>query len=194
MSLLQLTLTFREKDNAGTPIRRDAATCASMMKLPQARVELMLHRALRAIPLAIDHDPIEVSLNIWSWASVTHVNERSRQPHTHPDTRHAKTIVGVPPVLAVGLSEILFPSTGCRSQKGRSPQQAGSQAVRSAKQRGAWKCTSLCFAQVVYEDDDLLAVSKPPFISTAPRHRWEVSQLALATVYKLLLPDADRML
>ena len=30
-------------------------------------------------------------------------------------------------------------------------------------------------AQVVYEDDDLLAVSKPPFVSTAPRHRWEVS-------------------
>ena len=27
----------------------------------------------------------------------------------------------------------------------------------------------------MYEDDDLLAVSKPPFVSTAPRHRWEVS-------------------
>ena len=31
--------------------------------------------------------------------------------------------------------------------------------------------------QVVYEDDDLLAVSKPPFVSTAPRHRWEVCLL-----------------
>ncbi len=28
--------------------------------------------------------------------------------------------------------------------------------------------------QVIYEDDDLLAVSKPPFLPTAPRHRWEV--------------------
>ena len=28
--------------------------------------------------------------------------------------------------------------------------------------------------QVIYEDDDLLAVSKPPFVPTAPRHRWEV--------------------
>jgi hypothetical protein len=58
---LQLTLTFREKDKAGEPIRRDSSACAIMMKLPQARVELMLHRALRAIPLAVDHDPIEVS-------------------------------------------------------------------------------------------------------------------------------------
>ena len=37
----------------------------------------------------------------------------------------------------------------------------------------------LYHVQVVYEDDDLLAVSKPPFVSTAPRHRWEVSPLGL---------------
>ena len=60
LCLLQLTLTFREKDEAGAPIRRDVSACAGIMKLPQARVELMLHRALRAIPLAIDHDPIVV--------------------------------------------------------------------------------------------------------------------------------------
>jgi len=57
----QLMLTYREKDEAGEPIRRDPAACATMMKLPQARVELMLHRALRAIPLAIDYDPIVAS-------------------------------------------------------------------------------------------------------------------------------------
>ena len=28
--------------------------------------------------------------------------------------------------------------------------------------------------QVIYEDDDLLAVSKPPFLVTAPKHRWQV--------------------
>ena len=64
LSFLQLTLTFREKDDAGAPIRRDAAACATMMKLPQARVELMLHRALRAIPLAIDYNPIVVRLRM----------------------------------------------------------------------------------------------------------------------------------
>ena len=37
------------------------AACASIMALPRARVELMLHRALRAIPLAIDHDPVVVT-------------------------------------------------------------------------------------------------------------------------------------
>ena len=37
------------------------AACASIMALPHARVELMLHRALRAIPLAIDHDPVVVT-------------------------------------------------------------------------------------------------------------------------------------
>ena len=57
----QLTLTYREKDEAGEAIRRDPAACANIMKLPQARVELMLHRALRAIPLAIDYDPIVAS-------------------------------------------------------------------------------------------------------------------------------------
>ena len=35
------------------------------------------------------------------------------------------------------------------------------------------------YVQVVYEDADLLAVSKPPFVSTAPRHRWEVSSVGL---------------
>ena len=57
---MQLTLTFREKDEAGRPLRRNVAACASIMALPHARVELMLHRALRAIPLAIDHDPVVV--------------------------------------------------------------------------------------------------------------------------------------
>ena len=37
------------------------AACARIMALPHARVELMLHRALRAIPLAIDHDPVVVT-------------------------------------------------------------------------------------------------------------------------------------
>lgn len=33
--------------------------------------------------------------------------------------------------------------------------------------------------QVIYEDEDLLAVSKPPFLATAPKHRWQVCKASL---------------
>lgn len=57
---MQIQLTFRGVDDDGKPIRRDAAAVAQLMQLPQARVELMLHRALRAIPLVADTEPITV--------------------------------------------------------------------------------------------------------------------------------------
>lgn len=56
----QMHLTFRGVDESGEPIRRDAGEVAALMGLPKKRIELMLHRALRAIPLVADKDPITV--------------------------------------------------------------------------------------------------------------------------------------
>lgn len=47
-------------DDAGDRIRRDVAAVAELMQLPEARIKLMLHRALRAIPLVADDVPITV--------------------------------------------------------------------------------------------------------------------------------------
>ena len=47
-------------DQHGERVRRDAATVATAMGLPLPRIELMLHRALRAIPLPADKDPVTV--------------------------------------------------------------------------------------------------------------------------------------
>ena len=44
----------------GERIRRDAAAVAKSMGLPLPRIELMLHRALRAIPLPADKEPVTV--------------------------------------------------------------------------------------------------------------------------------------
>ncbi len=41
--------------------------------------------------------------------------------------------------------------------------------------------------QVIYEDDDLLAVSKPPFLVTAPKHRWQV-HLFMSSCYLFMYP------
>ncbi|BDA45557.1 Ribosomal large subunit pseudouridine synthase D [Coccomyxa sp. Obi] len=84
-----IQLTFTGVDDEGERIRRDVAAVADLMHLPEARIKLMLHRALRAIPLVADAEPITV----------------------------------------------------------------------------------------IYEDDDLLAVSKPPFLVTAPKHRWQGGSL-----------------
>ena len=60
MRVAQLELTFKGVDEDGERIRRDAATVATAMGLPLPRIELMLHRALRAIPLPADKDPVTV--------------------------------------------------------------------------------------------------------------------------------------
>ena len=57
----QMQLTFKGVDDEGNPIRRDTAAVAHLMQLPEARIKLMLHRALRAIPLVADDEPITVS-------------------------------------------------------------------------------------------------------------------------------------
>jgi hypothetical protein len=41
-------------------MRRDVEAVARMMGLPQPRIELMLHRAMRAIPLVADQAPVTV--------------------------------------------------------------------------------------------------------------------------------------
>ncbi len=57
----QIKLTFTGVDDDGDRIRRDVAAVAKLMELPEARIKLMLHRALRAIPLVADEEPITVS-------------------------------------------------------------------------------------------------------------------------------------
>lgn len=94
------------------------------MGLPVPRIELMLHRALRAIPLPADKDPVTVLCPI---------------PCPCTSMLH-------------GASKAVYRDL---------PLFKGPKGVA----RGV---------QVIYEDDDLLAVSKPPFLPTAPRHRWEV--------------------
>jgi hypothetical protein len=59
-----MQLTFKGVDDAGNPIRRDTAAVAQLMQLPEARIKLMLHRALRAIPLVADDVPITVSASV----------------------------------------------------------------------------------------------------------------------------------
>ena len=60
--VLQLHLTFQGVAEDGERLRREAPDVAQRMGLPLARVELMLHRALRAIPLVADPDPVTVLL------------------------------------------------------------------------------------------------------------------------------------
>lgn len=77
----QLELTFRGTGDDGERLRRDAPDVAQRMGLPLARVELMLHRALRAIPLVADKDPVVVRhpaalLHRHSWR----VKHHRRQP------------------------------------------------------------------------------------------------------------------
>ncbi|CAG9466650.1 unnamed protein product [Pedinophyceae sp. YPF-701] len=56
-----LTITFRERDPAtGVPLRRSTKEVAARMGLPKARVERLLRTAIRAWPMKVDHDPVEV--------------------------------------------------------------------------------------------------------------------------------------
>ncbi len=117
--VMQMQLTFKGVDEEGNPMRRDTAAVAELMELPEARIKLMLHRALRAIPLVADDEPITVS------------------------------------ALLVGMHACLLALA----------------MYVSASLYGDFNPSRM---QVIYEDDDLLAVSKPPFLVTAPKHRWQV--------------------
>ncbi|CAD7703691.1 unnamed protein product [Ostreobium quekettii] len=82
---LGLYYEFEEPKRLGWEAKRSSKEVAMLMGLPHERTRKLLVRALRAIPLVVDHDPLDV----------------------------------------------------------------------------------------VYEDEALLAVNKPPFVTTSPRHRWQ---------------------
>ena len=53
-------LAFRETDSAGDPVRRSAAEVAPLLGLPVSRVAASLKAAMRAVPLAVDQEPVVV--------------------------------------------------------------------------------------------------------------------------------------
>jgi len=55
-----LALAFKETDENGERIKRLAVEVGEIMGLPEKRSVMMYKRALQAIPLVADHDPVEV--------------------------------------------------------------------------------------------------------------------------------------
>lgn len=50
----------------------------------------------------------------------------------------------------------------------------------------------LCCVQVLYEDEDLLAVNKPINMITAPKHRWLVRCICFGIVVQWLAWSFER--
>ncbi len=57
---MQLVIAFREFDSEGTRLRQGPPEIATKLNLSLPRAERLLKAALRNVPLAADHDPIEV--------------------------------------------------------------------------------------------------------------------------------------
>eukprot|EP00193_Tetraselmis_chui_P012280 CAMPEP_0177778164 /NCGR_PEP_ID=MMETSP0491_2-20121128/15798_1 /TAXON_ID=63592 /ORGANISM="Tetraselmis chuii, Strain PLY429" /LENGTH=440 /DNA_ID=CAMNT_0019297399 /DNA_START=350 /DNA_END=1672 /DNA_ORIENTATION=+ len=55
-----LKLAFKDTDENGERIKRLAVEVGELMGLPEKRAIMMYKRALQAIPLVVDHDPVEV--------------------------------------------------------------------------------------------------------------------------------------
>mmetsp|Transcript_36794 Transcript_36794/g.103804 ORF Transcript_36794/g.103804 Transcript_36794/m.103804 type:complete len:455 (+) Transcript_36794:406-1770(+) len=55
-----LDLAFRDKDEDGNQLKRSASEIAPLLDLPEKRAVMLLKRAMQAVPLAVDHDPVEV--------------------------------------------------------------------------------------------------------------------------------------
>ena len=145
---VQLQHSFLDVDAGGAYMQRDVQEVAALLSLPVGRAANLLRRAKRDIPLVADPEPIQVR-------SMRSVFAHAGMQHSMPAPNRCATCQQAVKLWSTPCCCGLCSTTVC---------------AQMTEQR------ALHAYQVLYEDDYVIAVSKPPGLITAPKHRHVVRQ------------------